>query len=572
MKMKPFMSEIQKRRAALEPAPGLPALGKRITVFTVNDLRKAPTRDVKVFGGIENPLRGPVAMHKGHVKVLGGVPAECALVVEEGICVVLGAVAGSLAATESCEVLESISGVVVVRRGDVRCAGILSPARVISKEGRVMCTHAQEPQMVFGAREVCVRGTAVGGVYMGRRVIVDEEILGGEIDVSELAQAKKFCCSQVRPQYIVLRRGFACQDYGEVLSADAFRMLTNAIKLRQRLEHVQHFHKIAEREADEYAGNVLVYLLGETDLSDQLFRIQRLQCRLAFVERLLMGAALFVRTIEQQVSALYAPDKSQAQSADLRETVLDLQRELAILASEGTIDRELFDIRELVLMIGNRIQRGRHTEGEFHGMLKKLADQMQVLGLQRKELAQDVDGRERHMETALGRASIMDRAKATGTRGEVLDQLLSAGRQRDEAKELRRKMTDRYARFMQRNIENRKSRSAEYARVIVDIESRLEKLRMKLWEEAMVSLPEQLLMSNSEEGARAVGHFDAGVRLCAWRHLVGETRYLDGIAVAPDTGDKMATFARTTHGQIEQVEAASETESESAPGSAPIAE
>ena len=94
--------------------------------LTPEDLQQGGSRDIKVFAGISIPIRGPVLTHKGDTKIIGGIPEDCVMVVEEGNCYVDGKIMGKIAATGKCEVYDTISGVVIARRGDVRAKSILT--------------------------------------------------------------------------------------------------------------------------------------------------------------------------------------------------------------------------------------------------------------------------------------------------------------------------------------------------------------------------------------------------------------------------------------------------------------
>lgn len=557
--LKAHAAALRARRQSLEGMPGVPSLIERVGIYTAGDLRQGEVRDVKTFAGINVPFRGPVVTHRGDARVLEGIPGNCSMVVEEGSCWVNGSVLGNLAATEACEVRENISGAVIARRGDIRADTLLNPAVVISKEGSVFCRSAQDPRMVYGCQAVRVATSVKSGVYLGRRVEVAEEVMGGEIQVSEIAQAAIFRQAPGRTLSIVLRRGLNCQDYGEVLPQEALKMLSNATRLCQRLTNIQRLQEVTAREADEYAGSVLLFLLGEDDTPTQMHRIRKLRRRLAFMDRLILGARGLIYAVENRMNALPGGETGTADSyatstgCDERELLGDLQQELMVLAAEGTIDRDLFDYRETVLALGRKLQRASLTRHETLDVLRELTAVMDDLGFRREEMAEVVEKRENSLQQAIGRAAILERAKANRSRVEVLKQLLSAGRERESREAFQKRSNDRFVRLMQRNIENRLSRLMEYRASVQEIKSRVQKTRTKLWEVHMVSLPESILTDWMAGGARAEGRFEEGVRLCAWRHLLEPQRgSVAGLLETPDSGGETVIYTRTSRGTIER--------------------
>ena len=160
------------RRDSLEPARSLDALFKHVTIVTQKELREAAHRLVKVFAGIEMLCRGPVYTDNGHLKITCDVPEDCILVVEKGSCNVCGYVMGRVAAKAHCEVRENISGVVVVREGNIRARNLLRNAYVVSKEGNVFCRDAQDPTLVFAGTTLRIRKGVAGGRYTASTIAV----------------------------------------------------------------------------------------------------------------------------------------------------------------------------------------------------------------------------------------------------------------------------------------------------------------------------------------------------------------------------------------------------------------
>lgn len=556
--LKLHIAKIRKRLEDFAAEPGLPSIDLRMGIFTSDELRNATVREAKIFAGLDLNFRGPVLLRQGDTKIIGGIPEDCAVVAEEGACYVSGLVLGNLATTESCDILDNVSGVVVARRGDVRAGNIVHRATVISKEGSVFCRSSEHPKLVYGYQSIVVDGSAVSGQYYTKRFEAHGEVRGGEIHITEQAEAESFRQAEGRSLFIVFRRSINCRDYGEVLNAEASRMLMNVTRLSQRFSHVRHLQEIAEREADECAGNILLFLLGEDSGPEQAQQVERLRRRIAFIDRLYSGIRALILTVEDRLNMSHSVnhlDGEEPFSSSSEAIILEeMQRELNLLTSEGSIDRDLFMDREDVIQLGHRLQRKTLTQQQTLEHLKELHGKLDGLECKRADLMELVQKRETELKRAAERSNILQRAKERCSRVELLEQLLAAGRDRGGSEIFRRRTSDRFVKLMQRNIENRLSRVTEYRLNEKDIQSRLSQLRQKLWGEYMISLPENVIEEQGSEGAQVRGRFGAGVRLCAWRHLVENTQGGGpGILLTPDTMEQSVCYRRSSRGSIEVV-------------------
>ncbi len=558
--LKPFIAQLQKLREKLELNPGLPALELRMGLVTADDLRKAQTRDIRVFGGIALTIRGPVYFSKGDIKVVGNVPEDCTLVVEGGSAYVSGMVQGNIAVSESCEVFGNVSGVIVARRGDVRGMSLLSPSTVISKEGSVHFRESLEPRLVFGCKKIRIRGNATGGNYYGRVVEIGDTFTSGELHVSEVASANLFCCSETRKLVVLLRRGLSYRDYGEVLTQESNRLLSNAMKLRQSIANIRLLLDITEREADEYAGNVILFLLGSDKTQEQVEQIQRLRRRNACLNRLLAAGRSLAMAIEDRIGFLEDSNggmhESQSSPFGSEErTLLDeLEKELMHLASEGVIERDLYDERDEILHLGRLLLRKMLTPKDVIDTLNLLLAKIDDLELKKVITTEHALQIEETVERAVGRAAIIDRAKTARARVEVLGQLLSECRKRGVHESFRDRVNDRYVNLMRRNIEMRLSRMGGYRLALREIEDRAVKIREKLWDEFQVSLPLHVIEGEMLDGARIVGCFDTGVKICIWKHLMdAQQDPHGGLCYTENTEDIPVTYQRSPRGIVERI-------------------
>lgn len=553
----PFMREIEQARRKKPLEPGCPALGRRLAVITEDDLRAAEARDVRTFGGLSVPIRGPVYMREGDIRVMTDVPTGCTVVVDQGSCHVRGSVLGNVAATVGCEILDNIGGVVVARRGSVCAKDIVNQAIVVSKEASVRAKSAQSPKMIFASREIEIAGDVVQGRCLARKLLVEGKYEGGDIFATEWAEARNFISSDNRRLRICLVRGLSCQDYGEVLSLEAGKLHNSAMKLRQRLTSLEELIEMTEREADDFAGNVLLYILGEGDAQDRIQEIQRLRRRQSVLERLIAGGRAIMAAAEDRINLMSTMKQefvdAASSSNEEQATLDDLRRELAMLATEGSIDPELEKDKEEILYLGRKLQRkGLEPQG-VEQVLTRLVEKCGELEEKNKELRGVISREENAIEKTVVRAALIERAKAECSRVEMLKQLLAAARKRPNMDVFRQRSNDRYVRLLQRVMENRLSRMAGYLVAAKEVQLRIEQLREKLWNEYTVSLPDHVLRGWAVGGARIRGCFSPGVLICAWRHLLDDDAGTPRgrILTDSDAENMRKTYVRTEQSTIE---------------------
>jgi len=287
--IRPHVETIRNRAKSLEAKPGLPGLSKRLRIVDENEISRSPQKEIKVLAGIELPSRGPFLSHKGHLRVLGDVPDNATVVVESGHCVIDGFVFGRVAATGHCEVRENISGVIVVRDGDVRARGIIDNAMAVSKCGNVYCRSAQNPKLVFAGIHIDIRGDTNQGKFISQRLTIESVATGGEYHVGEAFKAAQARPAESHPLNIVFRRRFSCKDYGETPGREMIRLMSRALRLREQLYACKQETQNAAREAEEYASSALMYLLGGDRVKDLLEELVTAQRRLTILNRVILS-------------------------------------------------------------------------------------------------------------------------------------------------------------------------------------------------------------------------------------------------------------------------------------------
>lgn len=550
--IEPHLAAIDARRSELPLSPGLGGLGTRMLIYTTEDIKAAPSRDVKIFAGLETPLRGPLLVASGNTKIVGDVPDGMGVAVEGGDVTVSGRVNGKLAATKNCEIYGHVAGTVVSRKGVIRARGLLPQSIAVAKEGSLYMVSAEGAKTAFGCNMCSVKKTSKSSHLLGRCIQVGEDLVGGKVQTSEYVTATRFC-NDDKKLAIVLRRGLSPQDYGEVLLIESLRLLTNAIKLRQKLSNLVEMHGLAEKEADEYAGNVLVFLVGDEGSASRVANVQGLRRKLAYMSRLAATAHSLVSYVEERISTGQQPDQ-QSSGAEERALMEDLQRELGMLATEGQVEVSVQEAQKTLVNFVKRLSAQVVLPVQLTKILDEVSECHEAYANEVKRLTAQISSDEGSIEGAAGKTAILERAKEKGSRVAMLNQLIAAARAKPSNSGFGRRMMERYVKIMQRNIEARLAHATSYRSAIAATEERIDAIRDKLWTEFQISLPLHVLKGWNRDGAKAVGQFESEVLIAAWPHLVDQGRPGDtGFLLTPGLGQEVQTFRRSENGGIERV-------------------
>jgi len=547
--LEPHMKALEAQRSELPLCPGLTGLGQRIAIWTTDDIKQAPPRDVKIFAGLEEPIRGPLLVCSGDTKIIGDIPDGHAVAVEGGNCTVSGRVNGKLAATNNCEIYGHIAGVVVSRKGAIRGRGLLPQSVAVAKEGSLMVTSAEGARTAFGCNVVRVTHSSTGAYLLGRYIEVLGEVVGGKVQTSEYLSAVRFCNGE-KKLAIVLRRGLSPQDYGEVLLIESLRLLTNAIKLRQKLSNLVEMHDMAEREADEYAGSVLVFLVGDEGSASRVSNMQGLQRRHAYMSRLAATAHALIGYVEERISGGANQESSGAEERALLE---DLQRELGMLASEGQVEIAVQEAQKGLINIVKRLGGTLVLPSVLHKLLEEVSNRHREYTIEVARVTELIRKEREVIEGAEGKNAVLDRARQSGNRVALLNQLITAARAKPGHTLFQKRLIERYVKIMQRNIEARLAHATAYRAAIRQTEERIEAIRDKLWTEFQISLPLHVLKGWNRDGAKVSGQFESEVMIASWPHLVDQGRPGDsGFLLTPGLGTEVVSYRRTENGGIER--------------------
>lgn len=545
----PHIKAVSARREELPLCPGIAGLGQRIAIHTTEEIKAAPARDVKIFAGLDAPLRGPLLVCSGDTKIVGDIPDGHGVAVEGGNCTVSGRVNGKLAATNNCEIFGHVAGVVVSRKGTIRARSLLTQSVAVAKEGSLMVTSVEGARTAFGCNTVRVTQGVNSANLSGRHIEIRGDAQGGKIQTSEYLSATRFCNAE-KKLAIVLRRGLSPQDYGEVLLIESLRLLTNAIKLRQKLSNLTEMHDLAEREADEYAGNVLVFLVGDEGSASRVSNLQGLQRRHAYMSRLAATAHALVGYIEERIAN--GPNQ-ESSGAEERALLEDLQRELGMLASEGQVEPAVQEAQRTLINMVKRLGGNMVLPSVLHKLLEEVSNRQREYSVDVARVEALIRKEDDIINSTAGKTAILDKARESGNRVALLNQLIAAARAKMGSTPFHKRLLERYVKIMQRNIEARLAHATAYRAAIRQTEERIEGIRDKLWTEFQISLPLHVLKGWNRDGAKVTGQFDSEVTIASWPHLVEDGRPGElGYLLTPGLGTERISYRRTENGGIER--------------------
>ena len=539
---------IEDRHGMVDITPRLPALSTRLHVVTERDIGGAKPREIKMFAGINIQGRGPVLIHRaGHLKVLGSVPENCTLVIEEGSCSVDGFVMGKVAAAQHCEVRENISGVVVVRQGNVRARNIIVRAYVVSKWGGVHCRQAESPDLVFGGTEIWIEKSAIMGKYISPSIHVQGEVYGGVFMVSHQLTAERFRRSDSRELAIVLRTALSCQDYGEVPGPDALRYLAQSANLQRRIAALQTRIQYSQSEAEHAARNAIVYLTGKDQLHPVAEKLGQAEHRLAQVNRIRAVLQTLVEMGEDRLGRLervkgLLHDESDA--SDESSSLDEITSDFAHLEAEGGFAKDITD--ELADIAGLK-ERMLATSSD----LRKTASSLQQVRERRLfwdreavELRAVIAKYEAELREVFTSKEVLDSQSGAVPTVALLKQLLAAvrGRTKNPSDPIGRRLQSSFMQLSLRTVSTRMERLAEFV-------ASKDKLCEQLNGVASVLVKEHQISVATDDHARiqprVTGAFDTGVRIYADPYLLTESSPPKGSMIETVSGsDNRRTYIR----------------------------
>ena len=544
----PALNELREANA---PTPGLQGIAKRLNVLTTQDLLAAPRREVRLFAGILMPFRGPVLSLRGHIKVLQDVPEECTLVAEDGSCSVEGYVRGRVAARDSCDVRENITGAVVVRLGDVRARNIVEKACVVSKWGSIYCRRCQNPKVAFAGKALTIAEYAALGRYFAPRIQIHGEFRGGMLNVSNGARAERFVHTGERPVRIVLRRELTCADYGEKPGADAGKLLRRADSCRRRLETLDALLATAEQEVESCANNAICFIFGDTETQQRLERLGQgrrkhhvFECMVAWLKQHIASAE------EHDLLRAGSSETTERNFADADDVMLDIKTELEQLETEGHEDPELRLMFDDLRGIDAKLDHGVQDKARLTRLIHRMRELLKTWQAAQQNLNQDNERDAAHFHRVLANVDLQVEDRAEMSRAQLLKRILTSPRAQGESEVLERRLQSGYMRIMLRTMRNRAERAKQLRSTQKEVRRDLQETSRILRDEHYISVPES---ARVESEATVEGRFTDGVGIYAGTYaLTDDAAQSNAAFLAVDSGTQVRRYVRTAGGGIEE--------------------
>ncbi|HIJ65126.1 MAG TPA: hypothetical protein HPP77_04175 [Candidatus Hydrogenedentes bacterium] len=545
----PHVNNVHLRRAALEPVPGLTTLMDDLRIVTPRDIQAAPPRDVRYFAAIDMHVIGPVLVHKGKLKVLGDVPENGTVVVEDGPCWVTGYVVGRVAATKDCEIHENIAGTVVVSDGDIRTRNVLQNAFVVSKLGAVRARSASLPQHVHAGRHIHVAENAALGKYTAPDIVVGGAAHGGEFHVCRQLTASQFRCDNDHALTIVLRSDISGSDYGEILPSEAGRLMARARRLSRRLQNLKHMMALAERETEHWANSALMYLAGGEKARGEIEALEKARRRMSFLDRIIASLESLSAVAQDN---LRNQDANRDESAGQRRKTPeeeggagfeDVEQEWTQLAANGDVDPDLSLEHREIASINQTLTRQRSNVKHNSMLFVRLHSKL-FTWLQERELLDDaIRRKEKALENVSRRAERLQHKKREESKVQLLKQLLVAIKTRPDTDPLAERARAVFVRVLLRSIESRLERKKYCERTANEVRKELKTTNGQLRARKLPVFAEE--RTHTKYGARVSGRFQPGAKICTDLLLLKDPTLPPGAVVeVPDTGDKPVTYAR----------------------------
>jgi hypothetical protein len=537
--LSPHVHVLENRGAAHPLTAGLPHLSGIMHYATEEDLRGAPFRETRLLAGIEMPARGPVLSSPANLRILGDVPDNCTVVVEgECSCFVDGYVLGRVLSKYDCEVRGNIAGVTIVLYGDVRARAIINNARVVAKMNAVYCRNAQGPKLIFAGREINITEGTMLGLFITRVMNVNDDVRGGQIQVSEQVEAGYF--RHLGPQQlgIVLRRELCCEDFGEVTGQELNRLLSEAYRLRRLAHNLRTMAEIADREAEHLAQSTLMYLFGGGETHKKLEEISSARRRFNTVARLISSLEGIIEGAQDGLMRTTVTFDGSAELPDLR-----LEAEV----TGGPVDQDLQQENEEAKALEKRLCNRKLNPYQTRQLLSEAREKLSHLQEEQARIQKEIGQKEKEMHALPQYEKLLAKSGKSATKLELLQKLLPGLRDQPEKSPIISRLNSGFVTMTLRSIERQtrfarknRARSEKHRKDFRSISERLGRdFQIRVLEN-----PE-----DESQSARARGRFEAGVRIYMDMFVENNGGTADESVIITHAEDKMTTYIRTREGR-----------------------
>ena len=525
--IEPYRMEIRSRLTSAPAQGPLAALGKKIEYTTERDIEASRPRNIRSLAGIELAFVGPVFSCKGLLKVLGSVPVDTLVHVEEGSCIVCGFVMGLVCATMHCQVSNNVSGKIVVRNGEVRCRNIIDRATVITKTGSVHCYKAMDPKLIFAGARLRIAGSAIGGMYKSKLIEIEHEVVGGEFHVTERLAAERLRSTDVRRCNVVLRAQLTSEDYGEPLSREAIRLLSTAHRLKRKFDLVDSMIKHMDRENEQLAQAALLVICGGDAQLELMTRLEKSERRINLLNRVISAARGLRAAAEERylrTAALQQAEAGDDEPADadddaaLTELFADIEQSPGEDSQEAPQHEELHALKGYHDMIGKPAQDRKSSKA----LIISLQDRIDHWTGERDGLQVRIDQMLAELTAMMGRIALLDKFGEKAPKTEILRSVVQAivGSSGNEV--LKERLTTTYVRYAIAGVVKRTERIDRYRKDVDVVRENLTRVVERLEREFLIRFDFGRIRSH----ARVTGVFDSGVYVYA--DSIEEASELDG--------------------------------------------
>ncbi len=545
----PYLDAVETQRKSLNPIPELPGLSARLHIITPEDIEKAPARQISLFAGIRMPSLGPVLTHPGHLVVLGSVPENGTVVVEKGSCSVEGFVMGRIAVRLHCDIQENISGVVVAREGEVRARNIVNRAYVVSKWSGIHCRQAQDPSLVFAGSEIRIRGQAVMGTYIAPRIEIEEEARGGVYHTTKLVRASRFSHTAASEAKVVLRRQMSWTDYGETGEDEWAQLVRQGSSIQRRLADLRARIQQVEEEIESLAESVVLYAYVGSHVQQHIERLQTAQWRLAFLRRLVAGLDALAAAAEERLQP--AEPAELVEETSPGETYSNVDEELRMLVAEEAVEQDLLAAVEEMARLRSRLDQIQRDKKRTSLLLMRIRTRLDQCTKDIEQLWVEIGHREEELKRAADEIPFLRDWRNGVPKVQMLRKLLdsTAGKPQDDP--IVRKINSNFVQPILRKTRSLTQISKRYRKAAQTLHNELEKIiqRLKERHEFVASAEAPL----EQRSARAVGRFEAGVKIYADPFFLGESVPPPGsVLITTDSHDAVKTYVRGLSGVFEE--------------------
>ncbi|MCX5770909.1 MAG: hypothetical protein NTZ09_11645 [Candidatus Hydrogenedentes bacterium] len=539
--LEPHAGVLRMRREARKRPAGADMLETRVRLVFPEQLEESARRPAPLFPGQPRPPLGPTLEAAGPVRVIGGIPDDCTVLVTGGPCSVDGYLLGRLGVSDGCDISENIAGSVVAASGNVRCRNIIEKAFVVAKSGTVKFVQAMNPQLVFGGARIVASDSISRGLFYGADIKSGNLIRGGTFHVTGRLSAKQLMPDEACPLNIVLRTAISFEEYGEQLGSEALHLRARAAGIRRKLMHLGNMVRATQAEAEHAASTIVLRAFSDLRLMNVLEERGRAGRRVAVLNRLI-GALqeLYAGAEEALAQHEQIPDELTGEAV-----FSDIEQDLDELARDGAAEAGFAQEHEQIRALYERLGWLRNDRTDILGVLGQLRDQMEAWIVERQGLNAQLDRLNGEVNRAVPEAGLEALAQRAKQDREpklaALQRKIMALKNNPPTADVQRKLQAPLVQLMINMMQRRIQRLNELGVSIKTCKHQLAAVSEEL--QAKYRLGENTRVETTP--ATATGRFAAGVRIYRDAYVLEDPKPAAGAVLkTPDSGENTITYQR----------------------------